>query len=222
MFDTTQIGKRISEFRKAKDMTQYELADKLSISFQAVSNWERGNSMPDISKLPELAEIFGVTVDDILGRRNAVLQDVISQSAANAEEYAEAEIDEAAELLKPSQIADLLEKSSYHPRVLVPFLPFLSNAMIEEIADKHILTGKSIAPLLPFLRREKVEELVKRAKENGESITCFLPFLKGSTVKTLALEAFAHGGMNEAAAFLPFMKEKDLLELMHLASQDDH
>ena len=49
---------------------QLELADKLSISFQAVSNWERGNSMPDISKLPELAEIFGVTIDAIIGHDN--------------------------------------------------------------------------------------------------------------------------------------------------------
>ena len=39
-------------------MTQMELADRMGISFQVVSNWERGNSMPDISKLPELAEIF--------------------------------------------------------------------------------------------------------------------------------------------------------------------
>lgn len=55
MFDTENIGMRISELRKAKNMTQMELADHMNISFQAVSNWERGNSMPDISKLPELA-----------------------------------------------------------------------------------------------------------------------------------------------------------------------
>lgn len=45
-------------------MTQMELADKLDISFQAVSNWERGNTMPDISKFPELAEIFHISVDE--------------------------------------------------------------------------------------------------------------------------------------------------------------
>ena len=66
MFDTVKIGKRIAELRKKRDMTQFEIADRLGISYQAVSNWERGNSMPDIAKLPELAEIFGVTVDEIL------------------------------------------------------------------------------------------------------------------------------------------------------------
>lgn len=45
MFDTENIGMRISELRKAKNMTQMELADRMNISFQAVSNWERGVSL---------------------------------------------------------------------------------------------------------------------------------------------------------------------------------
>lgn len=57
-FNMDQIGRKISNLRREQNMTQMELADKLGISFQAVSNWERGNTMPDISKLPELAEIF--------------------------------------------------------------------------------------------------------------------------------------------------------------------
>ena len=52
MFNMKQVGKRIVTMRKALNMTQTELADKMDVSFQAVSNWERGNSMPDISKLP--------------------------------------------------------------------------------------------------------------------------------------------------------------------------
>ena len=44
MFDTNEIGRKISEFRKDSNMTQMELADRLNISFQAVSNWERGVS----------------------------------------------------------------------------------------------------------------------------------------------------------------------------------
>lgn len=45
MFDTVKIGKRIAELRKKRDMTQFELADRLGISYQAVSNWERGVSL---------------------------------------------------------------------------------------------------------------------------------------------------------------------------------
>lgn len=222
MFDTTQIGKRISEFRKAMDMTQLELADKLSISFQAVSNWERGNSMPDISKLPELAEIFGVTIDAIIGHDNTVLHDVISSQSPNIKEYSDADISEAAYLLKPSQLEDILINTDYHPRVLSTFLPFLSNKTIEEITDDHIKNGKSVAVLLPFLHHEKIEELVRIATENGESITMFIPFLRESAVKAFAFEAFQNGGISEVSVFLPFMKEADVLELMRLASQPNN
>lgn len=44
MFNMQKIGRRISSLRREHNMTQVELADKLSISFQAVSNWERGGS----------------------------------------------------------------------------------------------------------------------------------------------------------------------------------
>ena len=67
MFNMENVGRNIAELRRRCNMTQMELADKMGISFQAVSNWERGNSMPDISKLPELAEVFGVTIDQLLG-----------------------------------------------------------------------------------------------------------------------------------------------------------
>ena len=83
MFDMKQIGKKITDLRKAHNMTQMELADKLGISFQAVSNWERGSTMPDISKLPELAEIFHISVDELLNGKaplvKAVLNDTIDE-----------------------------------------------------------------------------------------------------------------------------------------------
>ena len=61
MFNMKQVGKKIVSLRKSRNMTQTELADKMDVSFQAVSNWERGNSMPDISKLPQLAALFDCT-----------------------------------------------------------------------------------------------------------------------------------------------------------------
>ena len=67
MFDTIKVAKRIRDGRNAKNMTQMELADKLGVSFQAVSNWERGASMPDISKLSDLSEILSISISDLLG-----------------------------------------------------------------------------------------------------------------------------------------------------------
>ena len=60
------LGMMIAELRKAKGMTQLELAEKMGITDKAVSKWERDLSYPDISSLPFLAEILGVTVDDLM------------------------------------------------------------------------------------------------------------------------------------------------------------
>ena len=60
------IGSRISQYRKAKSMTQEELAGKLGVSAQAVSKWENDASCPDISLLPQLCRILGITADELL------------------------------------------------------------------------------------------------------------------------------------------------------------
>ncbi len=60
------IGKRISAQRKLKNIKQDELAEMLLVSPQAVSKWENDISCPDISLLPNLAKILGITVDELL------------------------------------------------------------------------------------------------------------------------------------------------------------
>lgn len=57
----------IKELRKQRNMTQQELADRLQVSFQTVSKWENDVNLPDITHLPKLAELFGVSADVILG-----------------------------------------------------------------------------------------------------------------------------------------------------------
>lgn len=64
--DAQITGKFIGLLRKEKGMTQATLADKLNISNRTVSKWENGDGFPDITILPELAEILGVTVDELL------------------------------------------------------------------------------------------------------------------------------------------------------------
>lgn len=67
---TELLRSNLSALRKKNHLTQEQLADRLGLTFQAVSKWENGLSCPDISLLPELAGIFGVTVDDLF-RENA-------------------------------------------------------------------------------------------------------------------------------------------------------
>lgn len=68
---TNSIGSFLAALRKASGMTQKQLAEKLNVSDKAVSRWERDECAPDLALIPVLAEIFGVTCDEILrGQRN--------------------------------------------------------------------------------------------------------------------------------------------------------
>ncbi len=71
-----QLGANIASFRKREGMTQAVLGEKLNFSDKAVSKWERGESVPDVLTLMALAEVFGVTVDDLLRDHNALPADV--------------------------------------------------------------------------------------------------------------------------------------------------
>lgn len=65
------LGKRIVAHRKRLGLTQDQLAEKMGITAQAVSKWENDQSCPDISALPQLADIFKITLDALLGRDSA-------------------------------------------------------------------------------------------------------------------------------------------------------
>ena len=67
MFDKNIISSKIAELRRSIPLTQAELADRLGISHQAVSQWERGETLPDITLLPELASLLGVDVNTLFG-----------------------------------------------------------------------------------------------------------------------------------------------------------
>ncbi len=66
MLDSIKVGNFIMEKRKSHNMTQQQLADKLNISFQAISKWENGTTFPNIEILQDLAIVLDVSVDEIL------------------------------------------------------------------------------------------------------------------------------------------------------------
>ena len=63
------LGMMMSSLRKEKGMTQQELAEKMGVTDKAVSKWERDLSYPDLNSIPKLAEIFGVSVEDLMQNR---------------------------------------------------------------------------------------------------------------------------------------------------------
>ena len=77
---------KIKKLRKEKDMTQEQLAEYMGVSPQAVSRWETGATCPDIFALPALAELFGTTVDGLLGVDEKEKQKEIRSIISVAEE----------------------------------------------------------------------------------------------------------------------------------------
>ena len=69
-----EIGANIKRLRESHNMTQEQLAEKLDVSFQAVSSWERDEYLPETSKLMKLAEALNVSVSAILENRSGIFK----------------------------------------------------------------------------------------------------------------------------------------------------
>ena len=70
-----RIGSNIAAYRKRDGLTQASLAEKLNYSDKAVSKWERGESIPDVVTLMQMADLFGITVDELVCDPNALPKD---------------------------------------------------------------------------------------------------------------------------------------------------
>ena len=73
-----QIGEVIRKYRKNKNMTQEEMANRLGVTAPAVNKWENGNSMPDIMLLAPIARLLGITLDTLLSFREELTQEEIN------------------------------------------------------------------------------------------------------------------------------------------------
>ncbi len=81
-----KIGEQIALLRKKKGLTQRELGERVSVSFQAVSKWERGETLPDVTVLPDLAKVLETSIDNILlgGEKQVEFKGKISVSDMRA------------------------------------------------------------------------------------------------------------------------------------------
>ena len=68
------VAKNLTKFRKANGLTQLELAEKLNYSDKAVSKWERGESLPDIYMLKVIADMFGITLNDLISEETVAFK----------------------------------------------------------------------------------------------------------------------------------------------------
>lgn len=224
-FNTVTIGKKIAGKRKEKNLTQMEMADAMGVSYQAVSNWERGNSMPDISKLPELAALLGCSIDELLsgGEANKLIQHVVK---GDVEEYVQENnitirtIGEIAPVLKPKQTESLmeciLEQNEDHLTIedLISMAPFVGEEYMNRYVDKVDVAENigSLCGLAPFLSEEALDKLVGRLQKIGNlsQITGLAPFLSEKTLDRLVRLSNEKGDISQIISLAPFLEEETL------------
>ncbi len=220
MFDMEKIGQKISMLRKAQNMTQMELADRMNISFQAVSNWERGLSMPDISKLPELAQLFGVTIDELLGEKSEILESIVND---NTDEFLKNNIVEAEEfikiapILKPLQADELLMEVNLSLKLseIADIIPFISRDLLNQIvlkaADKQ--DYQNLDDLAPFIDEDIINGIAHKMVSEGKSIEEIAPFISKKHISEFALIFYEKGGLSALDQIAPFIPKDTLIEI---------
>ena len=222
MFDTQKTGLKIMTLRKAKDLTQMELADLMQVSYQAVSNWERGNSMPDISKLADLARILDVSIEELLDSRQQA--QTVKRALDENETLTAKEITEVAPLLKPSKLEKELEKAPVEGlelKDLQQLAPFLSEEKLMELVERVGFNRVSdLVPVAPFMNSKQLQTIIIQQGELHEKlddIISIVPFLEESFVADIAKNLIADD--DDTSLLLPLVPFLDTDTLMDLIEE---
>lgn len=204
-FDMHRIGQTIAHLRRERNMTQMALADEMGVSFQAVSNWERGQSMPDISKLPELADLFGTTIDELLGREVPL---VIKAVEGELDTYLITlpEVVEAAPILPPRQIDELADRLTELPNLpdMGELLRYLPTEKVDALLRQRLEAGQPIQEYALFASTGAVDEAVRTLEKQGQPVGDLLPFMGYAAMEELAQTRVAAG--NDISELLPFLR----------------
>lgn len=97
---TMNIGNKIKQLRKARGITQEQLANAIGISFQAVSKWENNIALPDITLAPILANYFGVSMDELFDFSLAGKEEAIEKITYEAYKYRESDPEKSRTILE--------------------------------------------------------------------------------------------------------------------------
>ena len=162
------LGKRIAMLRRQRGLKQEDLANTLGVSSQAVSKWENDQTCPDISLLPQLAEILGVSVDELLsGKKN--------------------ELAETAKVLPPEERKDIKDMmlrivvdsaDGDHVRVNLP-MALVQVAMemgmeMPQISGNAALKNIDLAQILAMVQQGAIGNLVEVESSDGDVVRIFV------------------------------------------------
>ncbi|UVI28758.1 helix-turn-helix domain-containing protein [Paenibacillus spongiae] len=211
--DVRKIGAFISEQRKIKDYTQAELAALLNVSHQAVSKWERGESLPDIGMLPGLAKLLDITVDELLnGEQSGLAEEPLNELELELELSPEAPIEEDAAASLAGPLSPLSTA-----------LPASSAAAEETSTGRQSMTWNHIMSLAPFLNQETLETMIGQIEDDLDwpALNALAPFVGRSAMEQLVDKVVETPvDVSQLSGIAPFLG-RDLLERLLLHADEN-
>lgn len=209
MLDMNKVAKNIKNARTKKNMTQLELADIVGVSYQAVSNWERGNSMPDIGKISDIAKALDIDVTELLGNDNGTtaVKKVLERSP---EPLTAEELTDVAPMLPPMELTEEVKKTSEKEKLnikaLVGLAPYLDEDYLDEIASRVDEADiKDLVPLAPYLSDDTMANISKKiTSSNIKDLVALAPFMSEEALDDVVsrIEGDNFEGVTALAPFL--------------------
>lgn len=151
----TSLGSKIAFYRKKLSLTQEELAEKCSVTPQAVSKWENDISAPDIALIPVLAQLFGISCDELLGVETEQVRTVPQQLVDLNKVLLKIKVDSAegdkVNLNLPIMLAE----------------PFLKNV---NVSGKDALRGIDFAQLIELVKSGAVGKIMEVNSADGDVV----------------------------------------------------
>lgn len=194
MFDTKKFGAYVARKRKNADMTQSELAETLNLTRQAISKYETGDSFPDISILIKIAQIFNITLDELIHSGNPTKGEMkILKNFSDGEDENLVDIHDIvnlAPLIKPSILGAFSEKLNQNGidiSHIVSLFQYLNDDDVLQLInsiDYNTLNEELLEKLIPFLDITSKEMILKKIIEgenNWHLLKTILPYIQDMT-----------------------------------------
>ena len=160
------LGKRIAALRKQKDLRQDDIAQLLDVSPQAVSKWENDQTCPDIGLLPKLAQILGVTTDELLSGKQE-LQEV---RVLPPEERKDIK-DMLLRIIVDSSDGDKVRINL--PMALVQIALDMGTEM-PQISGKEALKNIDLNQIMELVRQGAIGNLIEVESADGDTVRIFV------------------------------------------------
>lgn len=214
MLDMIKVGKNIKAARTAKNMTQLELADALGVTYQAVSNWERGNTMPDIAKLPDISKALDIDIANLLGEETSA-QTIKKVLDENAEPLSSKELTEVAAILPPQELKKEIKKTTENEalniKAIVELAPFLDDEILDDIVSKvDTANVRDLVELAPFLSDETIAKVSKKVgSANIKDLVALAPFMPDEALDDV-VSRIDGSNLEGVTALAPFLSDEAL------------